>query len=356
MRLGFIAAAAAATVVLAGGEARAQIFPPPLVQKALNKSIPLMQTSGAKFEARMGKVCFSCHHQSLPSVAYANVAGRGLRLDEKARQHQSEYVYGFAARMKPLLAASVRQSDPGATQKVDQITVDPTISVSYLLFGLEADGRKADETLGLAAQFLARKQGPDGRWPVFAARPPLEGSEITCTALAVKALHAYGLAEFSAENRERLERGRQWLVQSRPKSTEDKAYRLLGLRWSGAEISQIQEATRDLLEDQRDDGGWSQLPGKGSDAYATGLSLIALHDGGGIQVSDGAYSRGTVYLFATQQPDGSWRVAKRAAAVQPHVETGFPHGKDQFISVAGTAWATSALALNLPEQSRTARR
>jgi len=356
MRLGFMAAAVAATVVFASGEARAQIFPPQLVQKALNKSVPLLQTSAGKFEARMGKVCFSCHHQSLPSVAYANVAGRGLNLDEKARQHQADYVYGFAAKMKPLLAASVRQNDPAATRKIDQITVDPTISVSYLLFGLEADGRKADETLGLAAQFLARKQSADGRWPVFAARPPMEGSEITCTALAVKALHTYGLAEYSDENRERLERGRQWLAQAHPRSTEDKAYRLLGLRWAGAESGQIEQSTRDLLDDQRDDGGWSQLPGKGSDAYATGLAMIVLHDGGGVPVSDAAYSRGTVYLFATQKPDGSWRVAKRATAVQPHLETGFPHGKDQFISVAGTAWATAALALNLPEQSRTAKR
>lgn len=356
MRFSFIAAAAVATVVLASGEARAQIFPPQLVQKALNKSVPLMQVSGGRFEARMGKVCFSCHHQSLPSVAYANVVGRGIKLDEQARQHQSDYVYGFAAKMKPLLVASVRQNDPGATQKIDQLTVDPTISVSYLLFGLEADGRKADETLGLAAQFLARKQGADGRWPVFAARPPMEGSEITCTALAVKALNTYGMADFSEENRERLERGRKWLVQARPKSTEDKAYRLLGLRWAGAERGQIEQATRDLLDDQRDDGGWAQLPGKGSDAYATGLAMIALHDGGGLPVSDSAYSRGTVYLYATQQQDGSWRVAKRATAVQPHLETGFPHGKDQFISVAGTAWATAALALNIPQQSRTAQR
>jgi hypothetical protein len=172
-------------LALAGQEARAQIFPPQMVRQALNKSVPLMQSSGAKFEARMGKVCFSCHHQSLPSVVYASVAGRGITLNEAARQHQADYVYGFAAKLKPLLTASVRQRDPAATQKLDQLTVDPTISVSYLLLGLEADGHQADETLGLAAQFLARKQSADGRWPVYAARPPLEGSEITCTALAV---------------------------------------------------------------------------------------------------------------------------------------------------------------------------
>ncbi|MCC2672082.1 MAG: Ankyrin repeat-like protein, partial [Armatimonadetes bacterium] len=130
-----------------------------------------------------------------------------------------------------------------------------------------------------------------------------------------------------------------------------KAFRLLGLKWAGADSGEIEKATRDLLEDQRDDGGWSQLPGKGSDAYATGQVLIALHDGGGVPASHGAFSRGTVYLIITQQQDGSWRVPKRTPAAQQYFETSFPHGKDQFISVPGTAWATAALALSVPKQA-----
>jgi len=33
---------------------------------------------------------------------------------------------------------------------------------------------------------------------------------------------------------------------------------------------------------------------------------------------------------------------------QPYFESGFPHGKDQWISVAGTNWATMALTLTMP--------
>jgi len=47
----------------------------------------------------------------------------------------------------------------------------------------------------------------------------------------------------------------------------------------------------------------------------------------------------------TQYADGSWFVRTRAVALQPHFESGFPYGRDQFISAAGSNWATMALAL-----------
>ncbi len=42
-------------------------------------------------------------------------------------------------------------------------------------------------------------------------------------------------------------------------------------------------------------------------------------------------------------------VKTRAKPFQTHFESGFPHGKDQFISIAASSWATMALVLTLPE-------
>ncbi len=56
------------------------------------------------------------------------------------------------------------------------------------------------------------------------------------------------------------------------------------------------------------------------------------------------YKRGVKYLLETQEPDGSWLVHKRAVPVNAYFESGFPHGKFQFISYAGTCWATMALS------------
>src|SRR5207302_5295800 len=92
-----------------------------------------------------------------------------------------------------------------------------------------------------------------------------------------------------------------------------------------------------------------QLPGGGSDAYATGSALTALCLGGCLSPNDAAFQRGIAFLLRAQQPDGSWHVASRSKPFQQYFESGFPHGKDQFISMAATAWATTALALALPE-------
>jgi len=67
------------------------------------------------------------------------------------------------------------------------------------------------------------------------------------------------------------------------------------------------------LREQRADGGWSQLPTLASDAYATGLALVALHQGGVLPVDHAAYRRGVEFLLRTQLEDGSWFVLRAAS-------------------------------------------
>jgi hypothetical protein len=105
-----------------------------------------------------------------------------------------------------------------------------------------------------------------------------------------------------------------------------------------------------LLAAQRNDGGWGQLPALESDAYATGQALVALQTAGH-GVSSPEYRHGAAFLLRTQLPDGSWHVRSRSFPVQPMRDSGFPHGKDQWISAAGTSWAAMALGLTLPRQS-----
>ena len=49
----------------------------------------------------------------------------------------------------------------------------------------------------------------------------------------------------------------------------------------------------------------------------------------------------------TQLEDGTWFVRTRAFGFQPYFETGFPHGRSQFISTVATAWASAALTYTL---------
>jgi len=62
-----------------------------------------------------------------------------------------------------------------------------------------------------------------------------------------------------------------------------------------------------------------------------------------------AVIRGIRYLINTQESDGSWQVTSHAKPFQTYFETSFPYGKDQFISVTASSWATVALLLVLPK-------
>lgn len=131
--------------------------------------------------------------------------------------------------------------------------------------------------------------------------------------------------------------------------------RLLGLVWTKAPTIAVKAAVQEIASRQSADGGWSQLTTLEPDAYATGLALYALHEAG-VAVTDDVYRKGVAFLLSTQYPDGSWFVRTRAFPVQPYFESGFPFGRHQWISAAGTAWAAQAIALTLPDAKPSARR
>jgi hypothetical protein len=143
-----------------------------------------------------------------------------------------------------------------------------------------------------------------------------------------------------------VSRAADWLLKARPETTQDRAFQLLGLGWAGvkADNETIMKGVRDLLRGQRPDGGWPQLSTLASDAYATGQALVALRQAGGVLVTDPSFKRGAEFLLKTQLEDGSWYVQSRAIPIQPYFESGFPHGRDQWISAAASNWAVMALA------------
>ena len=106
----------------------------------------------------------------------------------------------------------------------------------------------------------------------------------------------------------------------------------------------MDRVAKDLLAEQRPDGGWAQLSTLASDAYATGQALVALSESHSLPVAATAYQRGVQFLLKSQLADGSWHVRTRTLPVQPYFDSDFPHGPDQFISAAATSWATMALA------------
>jgi hypothetical protein len=300
---------------------------------AAEKALVLLQQSGAQF-SRVSK-CYSCHHQALPQMAFAIARTRGLPLDEPLAAQQ---VVDATTQLEPVIA--------DALQNRDRIP-NPAISVSYTLAALAAADHPADEVTTALTEIISAWQKEDGSFHTLPAiRPPLESSEVTATALSLRAMMRYG-----SDQRERIDRAAQWLRSVKPATTEEAAMQVLGLTWADAKAETVRKKAEALLSLQRQDGGWGQLPALETDAYATGQALVAL-EAAGWSVSSQEYQRGIGFLMRTQFPDGSWLVRTRTYPVQMPKDSGFPHGRNQWISAAGTSWATMALLLALPSPSR----
>ncbi len=308
---------------------RAGASPRHRVQSAVESALAALQKSGPSFVKVSG--CASCHHQSLPQLAIGAARVRGLAHDAESARQQ---VKAVIAMYKPLQA----MMNAGSSA-----LPDTPITVGYALLGLAAEHYPADDTTRAMAHVIAAQQAADGHFPSIPARPPMESSDISATALAIRALQLYG-----ADPAPAIQRAQRWLRNAAAQTQEEMAMRLLGLAWSQAPAREVSAAADALLRTQRSDGGWAQLPTLESDAYATGLSLAALHLSGQANADAEPYRRGVYFLLRTQFADGTWLVRTRSAPLQVLRDSGFPHGRHQWSSASGSSWAALALAFALP--------
>ena len=309
-------------------------------RRALEKSIDLLQRSSTEFFRQSG--CVACHHQSVTAMAVRAARSIGLRVDEDAAREQLKVMTSQAA------GSQVRALQGIATGSRD---IELT-----LLQGLRESGYGPDAiTDGLVAD-LAPVQHVDGSWhrgPPVNSRAPIEEGDISRTVEAVRALQVYGFPGRQAEFESRIARARSWLLEAKPRTTDDRAMLLLGLFLTDADKQKIQRVARSLMALQRSDGGWAGNPNLTSDAFATGEALYALRESGFLTPRDKAHQRAVQYLLSTQYPDGSWHIRSRAVKFQPYFQSGFPFEHDQWISAAGTAWASLALAPAVERQRTT---
>jgi ankyrin repeat protein len=295
---------------------------------ALMRTLPLLQQNDVTFLKKAG--CVSCHNNTLTAVTVAAARAGGFRVDDTMAREQVQRIGAYVDTWRERALQGV--SIPGDAD-----------TVSYILLGLAAESYPADAATDAMAFVLKRQQVEDGHWRILASRPPIESSDIEVTALSMHALQVYAPAADRASYQEAVARAAAWLRKAEPRSTEDHVFRLLGLAWTSAEKSMIESAARPLVAGQRSDGGWAQIPTLESDAYATGQALVALAQSGAMPATSPAFKRGVDFLVKTQHADGSWFVRSRAIPLQPHFESGFPYGRDQFISAAATNWAAQAL-------------
>ncbi|HXB74897.1 MAG TPA: ankyrin repeat domain-containing protein [Candidatus Acidoferrales bacterium] len=314
------------------------------IAAAVGPALALLEKQSHNF-IRIGG-CNSCHAQDLPSAAAAIAHDHGLPAPKEI----------------PQLPQSMHTLNP---ERIMDLAVPSVMTVGWEMFDFGNNGIPRDEYTDATVRYIKSMQTSAGNWDAFESRrPPMNTGVYQTTALAVYALKTYGPPAEQADTDQVLARAAAWLEAARPATTQDQAFHLMGLAWStiksnvksNVKPASIAAAAKALAAAQRPDGGWSQLPTMGSDAYASGEALYALSAAGRMPATDPVYEKGVKYLLSTQAADGSWHVKSRSIWVQPYFESGFPYGQDQWISAAGTSWATMALSLTVdPRHSASAR-
>ncbi|WP_439624462.1 hypothetical protein [Gemmata sp.] len=303
--------------------------PPSPSQAAVAAALPKL-VAGMRGHAEQ-KTCFACHNQAYPLLALSAARAAGHEVPREFLKAQGEHIAGFLAANKDRFRDGRGTGGAAAT-------------ASFALLALDLAGYEPDDATAAAAEYLAKFPGDRDHWRTTSNRPPTEASDFTITYASMRALRRYGAAADRDLVTRRRDAAREWLVKTPARDTEDRVFRLLGLKEAGAPEKEVAAAAFDLVKAQHPSGGWAQLDGGEPDAYATGEALFALHHAGGMRSGAPAYREGAAFLLKTQQADGTWRVKTRSKPFQPYYESGFPYEKDQFISIAATGWAAAALA------------
>jgi N-acyl-D-amino-acid deacylase len=304
---------------------------PEPVRAAIEKGLKRIEQGTASY--RKHRTCFSCHHQALPILSLTTARERGFAVSTETIQAIVDFsVKSFSKKE----AIAKGQGIGGAST-----------TAAYALTALAAAGHKPDDTTAALVEFLLIRQNRGGDWTAVANRPPSEGSPFTSTALTLGTLRQYAPNTSKKRVEQALSKGKDWLLASSPKTTEDKIFRLHGLTHVNADVKLIDSARDLLLGEQRGDGSWAQLADLAGDAYATGSALVVLRNSG-VPGDHPAVQKGVKFLLSTQKDDGSWLVTTRSRPIQIPFDNGDPGGTSQFISFTATNWAVLALLETLP--------
>ena len=296
------------------------------------------------------KTCFACHHQTLPMLAMTEAARAGLDLDQTWLDSQADTTHAyFEERIDDMNAGD---HVPGGST-----------TVGYGMWALRLAKRPSDSTTSAITTYLLKIQGaarqksaadPDltrlanARWTTSCRRPPMQGSDVADTVLALIGMEHYATAEQRVRLAESRAAAEKWLAQAPLVTQEDRIWRLRGLHELHGDAGAKDAVRRAIDRAQNQDGGWGASADQVSDAFSTGETLFVLCETG-TPPEDVMIKRARDYLIRTQLDDGSWLVKSRVEKkAQPYFENGDPHGADQFLSTAATAWATAALARLLP--------
>lgn len=304
---------------------------PDPVRAAATRGLAVLERSARAYPSNQS--CFSCHHQTLPMLSMAVARNAGLLFEEDLFKAQQLLTRKSFEKQRTRLAKGEHVGGRSVT-------------VSYGLWALKINDDKPDELSEAMTSYLLKSQQGDGSWKPPSSRPPLETSSVSCTVLSAIGLKRFASSAQQEEAALAIKQAYDWLQNAPLDDQEDLNFALWGELLLGANEARLGDLRERVIARRHVDGGWSQTEDLTSDAYATGQTLYVLAETG-LACEDAVIREGAAFLVETQHDDGSWHVVTRSKPIQPWFDNGDPHGKDQFISIAATSWATTALARSL---------
>jgi hypothetical protein len=301
---------------------------PKEVRQAIEKSLPFLEESGLAWMKQ--HQCIACHHSAFMIWSHREAARHGIgdakKISDLSKQSLDLFVGVKQSKLKDNL-----------TKKAGNV------AASHLLLGEAAgDAVPSVELAATLTRVMLNAQQPDGLWKY-------EGQAITRSAnendqtTTLWSLFALSFVDKTDPSYARSrDLARDWLKKARParESNENLVARLLVANAFG-DTQEAQALVKELIAEQRPDGGWAWMKNRPSDAFATGQTLYAL---GRMNVSSGepAVPKAWKFLLSTQQSDGSWKSPTRKAA----------NGFNSIANYWASAWATIGLARSLPVGDR----
>jgi squalene-hopene/tetraprenyl-beta-curcumene cyclase len=306
--------------------------------KAVERGLQFLQTDAAKW--RKERTCSTCHHGVMTVWALAEAKSQGYEVPAKTLAEAAKWTRDRLLERIDL----PRDPRPGW-----RMVSTPGLYLSIMALSVpKQDAVSADELKRIAGHLL-RHQEADGSWAWSSAPPqnrppPVFESDEVATLLAYLALGPQVPADpkEKSEARDARKRAMAWLAKTTPSDTTQTAVLWLLVKARSAEPGKTLKLEIDeFLRRQNKDGGWGQLKGAPSDAYATGQALYVLNLAG-VRHDRAELRRAVTFLTATQKPDGSWPMTRRG---HPGVT---PSDNRVPITYFGSAWATLGLMRSLP--------
>jgi squalene cyclase len=290
-------------LLAAGTEPEARPLAGDEMRQSVQQGLHFLETEGMGWQAN--RKCAACHHVPMLLWSHHDAQRKGFALNPKVLAEVEPKA------LEPFLRNPRNKAKGDGSYAEDKNTPDPELV--YLLASAGTDWALPPEAIpGLerCINLLLEDQETDGSWSLKHWSAP-KGAPIyeTDEVYTLWVLLALRTAEKTTLPKETVgksrERAMAWLHKTPPGETaQSRALRLV-IELQLGKTENVQTMVKNLLSQQRPDGGWSWGKNGDSDALGTGLALYALSSAG-VTAEDRAVQQARSFLIKKQEKNGRW--------------------------------------------------